>query len=106
MNKDIWVDRFEREILPVLVAEFKPEMVIMFGSRIKGLAHDDSDIDIIIISDYFRDIPFVKRMPLVLKKGSFEKHIDYICYTPAEYERLKTRSTLLMEAVETGLRVA
>jgi hypothetical protein len=45
-------------------------------------------------------------MPLVLKKGRFEKHVDYICYTPAEYERLKNHSTLLMEAVENGLRVA
>jgi len=106
MNKDLWVDRFEKEILPALVSEFKPEMVIIFGSRIKGPANDESDIDVVIISDYFKNIPFIKRMPLVLKKGRFEKHVDYICYTPAEYERLKNHSTLLMEAVENGLRVA
>jgi predicted nucleotidyltransferase len=44
MNKTPWVDRFEREILP--------EMVIILGSRIKGPANDESDIDVVIISDY------------------------------------------------------
>lgn len=106
MNKDLWIERFEREILPILISEFKPEMVIIFGSRIKGTADDESDIDIIIISEYFKDTPFIKRMSSVLRKSSFEKHVDYICYTSAEYERLKDRSSLLMEALENGLRVA
>ncbi|MCI0471847.1 MAG: nucleotidyltransferase domain-containing protein [Candidatus Aminicenantes bacterium] len=106
MKKDLWIKRFEKEILPILLFEFNPEMVIIFGSRIKRTANEESDIDIIIISDYFKDTPFIKRMAQVLRKARFEKHIDYICYTYAEYERLKDRSTILVEALENGLRVA
>ncbi|MCK4761822.1 MAG: nucleotidyltransferase domain-containing protein [Candidatus Aminicenantes bacterium] len=106
MIEDSWVKRFKKEILPHLISDFEPERVIVFGSRITGQAREESDIDIVIISDFFENIPFLKRMPLVLRKRRFTKHVDYICYTPAEFQRLKTRSTLLMEALENGKRVA
>lgn len=85
--------------------EFKPKKVIIFGSSVKGTAKRYSDIDVIIISPYFSHIPFLKRMPLVLKKPSFPKHVDYICYTPEEYERIKEESSIIMDALENALEV-
>ncbi len=104
--KDIWLQRFERKILPVLESEFKPETVIIFGSRITGNAQEGSDIDVLIISQLFKDIPFIKRMPMVLRKTRFEKHVDYICYTPTEFENIKDRSSVIMDALENGRKVA
>ncbi len=104
--QDIWLQRFKREVLPVLVGEFKPETVIVFGSRVTGNAHEGSDIDVVITSETFRDIPFIKRMPMVLKKARFEKHVDYICYTPTEFENIRDKSSIIMDALENGLKVA
>lgn len=104
--KDIWVQRFKEFALPVLVSEFKPERVIIFGSRITGKAHEDSDIDVIVVADFFRNVPFIKRMPMMLRKTPFAKHVDYICYTPVEFKKIKSRSSLLIDALETGERVA
>jgi predicted nucleotidyltransferase len=103
---DIWLQRFEREVLPVLVSDFKTETVIIFGSRITGKAFEGSDIDVLIISDFFKDIPFIKRMPMVLRTARFEKHVDYICYTPTEFENIKDKSSVIMDALENGRKVA
>ncbi|MCP5106910.1 MAG: nucleotidyltransferase domain-containing protein [bacterium] len=104
--RDVWLQRFKEEVLPVLVSEFKPETVIVFGSRITGEAHEGSDIDVVITSEFFKDIPFIKRMPMVLRKARFEKHVDYICYTPTEFENIKDKSSIIMDALEHGLKVA
>lgn len=104
--EDSWIQSFKDVALPVLISEFKPERVIIFGSRITGKAHEDSDIDVIVVADSFRNVPFIKRMPMMLRKTPFEKHVDYICYTPVEFKRIKSRSSILIDALETGERVA
>ena len=103
---DHWVEKFRKEALPKLVEEFKPEKVILFGSRVRRTAKKDSDIDVILISSYFVNIPFLKRMPLVLKKVRFLKHVDYICYTPEEYERMKEESSTIKDAIENSIEIA
>jgi predicted nucleotidyltransferase len=100
MNTDTWLDRFKREVLPKLITEFNPEKILLFGSRIKGTADEDSDIDVIVVSNAFATIPFIERMSLILKMIRFPKHIDFICYSPEEFERLKNKSSVLMDALE------
>lgn len=102
---DKWIKKFRGEALPKLMEEFSPERVIFFGSRAQGNAKRDSDIDIIIISPHFEDIPFLKRMPLVLRKVPFPKHVDYICYTKEEYDRIKNESSVIMDALENSLEI-
>ena len=93
--KDRWIQRFEEEAVPKLREEFKPEKVMLFGSRTRGSADEASDIDVIMVSSYFTAIPFLKRMPLVLRKVPFPKHVDYLCYTRQEYDRMKGESSLV-----------
>lgn len=54
--KDLWISRFQREALPVLAEEFKPQKIISFGSRVQGETKEDSDLDVISISSSFRNI--------------------------------------------------
>ena len=77
---DSWIEKFKREAVPKIVNEFKPEKILLFGSRMLGADREESDIDVIIVSKMFEDIPFVRRMPLILKMLRFKKHIDVICY--------------------------
>ena len=102
---DRWIEEFRKEALPKLIEEFRPEKVIIFGSRVRGTANKDSDIDVIVISSYFADIPFLRRMPSVLKKVSFPKHVDYLCYTRNEYERIKNESAIIMDALENSVEL-
>ncbi len=100
MVSDIWIEKFQKEALPRIVKEIEPEKVLLFGSRVTGNATDDSDIDVIIISKAFREIPFIKRAEKVLKIARFPKHVDYLCYTPEEFERMKNTSSIIQEAME------
>ncbi len=102
---DRLIEKFRREALPKLMEEFKPAKVILFGSRAKGNAQQGSDIDLIVISPSFKNIPFIKRMPLVLKKVTFPSHVDYICYTREEYENIKDASSVIMDAREQSVEL-
>jgi predicted nucleotidyltransferase len=75
---------------------------LLFGSRIKGTADENSDIDVIVVSNAFANIPFIERMSLILKMIRFPKHIDFICYSPEEFARLKNKSSVLVDALENG----
>ena len=102
---DHWVDRFREEALPKIVEELNPESVLIFGSRARGDANEDSDIDVIVVSSYFADMPFLRRMPYVLRKVPFVRHVDYLCYTPGEYERIKYESSIIMDALENSVEL-
>ena len=102
MKNDKLIKHFKKRLLPQIIKEYTPKTSIIFGSRIKGDATLNSDLDIVIVSNVFQDIPFIERMPSLLKKFDFPGHIDYICYTPEEFEKIKGASSLIIDALEYG----
>lgn len=103
MKADPWVERFLREVLPKLKRAVDPPLVILFGSRVEGSATEDSDLDVVVVSEAFRDVPFLKRMPMLLKLADFGIHIDFLCYTPEEFARLRDSSSVLIRALKKGI---
>lgn len=106
MNQDFWIEKFMKEAMPKLILEFKPTKVIIFGPRISGIPNENSDIDVIIVSKNFENVPFLRRMPLVMKTVRFPKHIDLLCYTEDEFKRIANNSSLVMSALKNGIAVA
>ena len=102
MKDDKLINLFKKTLLPQIIRDYKPKAIIIFGSRIKGNSTLNSDLDIIIVSNLFQEIPFIERMPSLLKKFDFPRHIDYICYTPEEFEKIKDASSLVIDALEYG----
>ncbi len=103
--EDYWIEKFKREALPKIIEEFHPERVILFGSRTKDGAREESDLDVIIVARVFEKTPFLRRMPLVVRKTRFPKHVDYMCYFPEEFERVKKTSSVIMDALEESVTV-
>jgi predicted nucleotidyltransferase len=97
---DGWVERFRREALPLIVQALRPSRVLLFGSRAAGNARPDSDLDVIVVADAFADIPFIERMTRVSRTVKFPKHVDYLCYTPEEFARIRRASSVLQGAME------
>ena len=102
---DYWLEKFKKEALPKIIEEFHPKRIILFGSRIKGEVREESDLDIIVVAETFRGIPFLRRMPLVVRKSKFPKHVDYICYFPEEFDRVKKTSSVVMDALENSIEL-
>jgi hypothetical protein len=106
MENEYWINKIRFEVMPILREKFNPQKVLIFGSRVKGNHNPDSDIDMIIVSELFQDVPIIKRMSLVLKQIRFPKHIDVLCYTPDEFERIQNTSAIIQEALANSLALA
>jgi predicted nucleotidyltransferase len=82
------VDHRVREVVGRIVAEFSPSMVLLFGSRARGNARPDSDVDLIVV---WRDEnPPPKRSAAVrLALGRVGFPMDLAVVTPSEFARFK-----------------
>lgn len=58
---DETIERFRRELLPTLIEECEPQRVLVFGSRARGDALKHSDLDVLVVSEVFRDVPWLER---------------------------------------------
>ena len=81
------------------------EKVIFFGSRTTRTYKPDSDIDLIIVSKRFRKQRPLKRAPPLYMKWNLDYPVDFLCYTPEEFEALKTKVTIVREAIQHGIEI-
>lgn len=60
--------------------------MILFGSYANGTQHEDSDIDVVVISDGFKNLDYWQRID-VLSKAIYEvfEPIEATAYTPEEW---------------------
>jgi predicted nucleotidyltransferase len=98
--------RFLRQVWDDIEQQFAPEHVILFGSRATGRARPDSDIDLILVSTTFEDVPFIKRMGVFRQKIDplqYGLSVDVLCYTSEEFEVMSTGIGMVAEAVKEGI---
>lgn len=72
---------FVAEKLGIINREFAPAQVIVFGSRAKGTARADSDIDVIVVSERFRNIRYPNRTGRFLNVVRPKQAVEAVCYT-------------------------
>ena len=89
-----------KQSLPHIKEKFRPERVYLFGSQARGEALDSSDLDVIIVSEYFKDIKFLNRMAAVLELIDPPVGIDLLCYTPEEFTRKREEIGLVQESLK------
>lgn len=85
---------------------YHPEKIVLFGSRAKGTAKNDSDYDLLVISKDFRKIQFYQRMVGLyhLKRG-LSVSMDIIGLTPEEFEQKRQRTGVIQDAYREGVEV-
>lgn len=89
-----FIDRLRREI-PV-------KEVILFGSYARGNAKEHSDIDLAIISDWFRGRPNIENMQFLSKLAArYNSLVEALPFTEEEYSNLDSR-TFLASIVKSG----
>lgn len=79
--------------------------MLLFGSFARGDYRRWSDIDLLIVSKDFRNIKKVKRPVKLYDYWKYKYPVDFLCYTPQEFERLSKRITIVKEAVEEGIEI-
>ena len=91
------------EFVIKLNKDFSIKEIILFGSRAKGKQRKDSDIDLMIISDDFKNMNFFERGAKMYDYWNIDLPVDFICYTEKEFNNLKKRITIAKEALEHGI---
>lgn len=85
--------------------DFPVSKMIFFGSRVKGKAHRDSDIDLIIISEKFKKLNFIERAARMYDYWNLNYPVDFLCYTPKEFNLKRKQISIVREAVKTGIGI-
>ncbi len=80
------------------------EKIVLFGSQAFGLAGEASDIDLIVVSREEDKLGLLSKLyhEWHVVQG-IDLPVDFICYTPEEFDELKERITLVREAVRSGI---
>ena len=95
--------RFLREKWGVMAAHFEPEHVILFGSRINGVPHEYSDIDLIVVSKAFAEIRFIWRASHFWRIVRPHTMMTALCYTPEEFADMRSGIGVVADACREGL---
>ena len=81
--------------------------ILLFGSYAKGNWLLDSDIDLIIVSDKFREQDYISRIAMLknrmLRRGITKTHI--IPLTPEEFKERKRRSVVISDALTYAIEI-
>ncbi|MBI2652788.1 nucleotidyltransferase domain-containing protein [Candidatus Woesearchaeota archaeon] len=81
------------------------DRMLLFGSRAYGKPHRWSDFDLIIVSKKFRNVDSLHRALGFYDFWDIEYPVDFLCYTPEEFNKLKKQITIVKEAVENGIEI-
>ena len=87
-----------REFAERLSKKIRIRRIIVFGSTARGTRLKSSDVDLIIISDDFKDMPLNERFRIVYMEWPPEIDADIIPLTHKEFEEALSRSIILKDA--------
>jgi predicted nucleotidyltransferase len=74
-----------QEMVRRLVEAIDPDRIILFGSRVRGDARPDSDVDLLVIKDS-PDPPHKRSIPAYRALGGISAPTDILWRTPEEVE--------------------
>lgn len=85
------------------------EKVVVFGSRARDDYREDSDLDILLVSEGFEGVRNYRRSKLFYRHWDYDNLPDpeFVCLTPEEFEAgRETEAHIVRTAVEEGVAVA
>lgn len=99
----------EREAFDKFVQEIKeryrPEKLLLFGSRARDEQSDESDYDLLIVSRVFEGTHLTDRATAIYKMWPIWAGLDCLCLTPEEFERSRHRISIVREIDREGVSV-
>lgn len=83
---------------------YKVEAIILFGSYAKGTEREDSDIDIAIVIDEFKDNIIDEEVELMKFRKGIDYRIEPHIIRIDDYK--KVSNPFVKEVIDTGIKVA
>ena len=94
-----------KRVVKTIVANYETDKIILFGSYAKGNANNESDMDILIISDKEKEKPRRFRgLELLYKLRKFHFSKDILIYTNDEIKKYKDiKVTFVSKVLKEGI---
>lgn len=94
-----------KSFIKKLEKDFQVERVLLFGSRATNEFREDSDVDLIVVSKNFNGKDFFERVSRMYDYWNLDLPVDFLCYTPEEFNALKKRISIVKEALKDGIKI-
>lgn len=92
-----------KRCLDLLVEEYQPDAVLLFGSATSNNIHEWSDLDLVIIKE--TDRRFLDRIRDVIELVQPQVGMDIIVYTPQEFAQLSEDCAFVRDEIQARGRV-
>jgi predicted nucleotidyltransferase len=102
MAKETDVQRITRQYLQRLARSITVNKAILTGSWATGTYLEDSDVDLIIVSDDFSKMRIEERLSYLQKKWKSRIPLEAFGYTVNEFRKLRRTSTFVKDSVRTA----
>jgi predicted nucleotidyltransferase len=101
-QRGLLIERELNRMMEILIRDYEPEKLILFGSAAQGEFHAWSDLDLVVIKKTSK--PLLERIEEVLRLVRPRVGLDVLVYTPEEMETLvdERRSFVLDEIIYKG----
>ena len=104
-RKETKIDPELKNFLERINKKFNIEKAILFGSRARGDNRRFSDYDIILVSDDFEGIRWIKRIEMLIDFWESDKDIDILPYTSEEFKEKSSMRNVVRVGVEEGIAI-
>ncbi|MEP6958644.1 MAG: nucleotidyltransferase domain-containing protein [Nitrospirota bacterium] len=85
-QRGLLLEKELNRIMEILIREYQPEKLIVFGSAAQGEFHPWSDLDLVVVKK--TEKPLLERIEEVLRLVRPKVGLDVLVYTPEEVEAL------------------
>ena len=87
MDRKTQLEKELKRVVEIIVRDYKPQRVILFGSLAQGTVHEWSDIDLAIVKDTPRR--FLDRLREIFLLTRPSVSLNVAVYTPAEVAEME-----------------
>ena len=87
-----------------ILENYHVEAIILFGSYAKGTEHEDSDIDIAVVTDDIENDVFEEEVKLMVLRRGIDYRIEPHIIRIQDYK--EKNDPFIQEVINTGIKVA
>ena len=102
MDKEKYLKKLS-EFKKLLGEKLSINHMILFGSRARGNFREDSDFDLIVVSDAFEGEKSFRRAIGFYEYWNIDSPVDFICLTNEELEKKRKEVGIISQALKEGV---
>ena len=92
-----------KEFKQEICQKYDIEVMILFGSQVSSEADENSDVDLIVVGEEFKGKSPLKRPVALYLEWTMDYPVDFLCYTPEEFEEKRREISIVRHAIKEGV---